>query len=303
MARFSATDAAFAGFGLIRRRPGAVTWWAAALLIFQLVAGGLALIFAGDALTQMRDASVQPAAALRLAPLLLLFIPLVLAVYAALYSAAVRTFLAPEPLRFGGLRFGADELRLIGAILLMVLIVIAADIGAALVAIGATLLIGLLTAVTVHAPLGWVSVFHWLALLCVGVTEALVVVRLSLTVVTTVAERRIGLRRSWTLTKGHFWPLLGAYLLMAVLSLIVFLVLLALGAAIFAVLPMDGGFAERMRVMRFWPGAGAGILVWAAWIVMRLVGLWLTAAWHAVALGPAAQAYQAFSAPETPVEA
>ena len=97
-----------------------------------------------------------------------------------------------------------------------------------------------------------------------------VVVRLSLALPITVAERRIAIFDSWKLTKGHFWGLLGMAILAWVLCLVVQILLsIVLMPILFAV---SGGFEnlaaietmQPMEILQTMAPMAITILVFAA---------------------------------------
>jgi hypothetical protein len=298
MAKFSAVDAAFSGFGLIKRRPGAVLSWALANLAVQLLGIAVVLAVTGGTFPAIQAgiAPTNPAAlgeAFRtLAPAYLILAPVFLIYVVSISAAVVRTLLSPIALPFGGLRLGGEELLVFGAMLLLSLTFLGVEFGAIILAV----IIGVIATLALHASALAIVLVRVLAFLAAFALIIAVLVRLSLTIVATVAERRIGLGRSWTLTRGRFWPLFGAYLLTVLVSLVVFLILLAVVFALAGVAPTGGAWAGHFRVLMQWPDSTWSPLAWAVWVIVRLVAISLTAAWHAVLAGPAVEAYRAFSA-------
>jgi hypothetical protein len=324
MAKFSAVDSAFSGFGLIKQRPGAVLSWAVAALVFQVLVFALLFAVGGTAFAHLQALQAERWAApfsarpdpnntvaiiqtmWSLWPALLLSWLISLGYYAAISAAVVRVFLSDTPLPLGGLRLGADEFKLIVTFVTVILIGVGIYIAAIVIGLVASFLLGVLLK-AIHAPAlvtVLVSVVGAIAFVGLELVASLYVpVRLSLSLVATVAEHRIGLGRSWRLTRGRFWPLFGAYLLTVMVSLVVFLVLLALLFVIAGVAPTGGGWAGHLRVLMQWPDATWSPLAWAVWVIVRLVGIALTAAWHAVLAGPTVEAYRAFSADSTEASA
>jgi hypothetical protein len=114
----------------------------------------------------------------------------------------------------------------------------------------------------------------------------------------TLADGRIRILKSWRLTKGHFWPLLGA----SVLTLI-YLVLMGLVARIlFAGLSWAISRALGGTGVDAWQIGAAPFVaqLLTALISLPFAGL-LLAATFAVWRGPSAEAYLAFRGEAEPV--
>lgn len=235
-ARLSATDAAFTGFRLIAREPATFAIWVGLVVALWVGLTAATLALFGGSLVEMQSLSAQseadPAAALRvfgrLTPLFLLGTAGVLAFYAVAYAAVNRAVLRPAEGGFAHLGFGGDELRQAGLMLLLFL-----------VAVAAALVVGTMVA-TVRAAAGLTGP-SVLLVLVLAAGAVFVGVRLCLASPLTFEGRRIALWRSWPLTDGRFWPLLGALLLAAVVMILVQVV----AAIVFAVvaLVLGGGLA------------------------------------------------------------
>lgn len=162
-----------------------------------------------------------------------LIVPILLV--SAVQSAAVnRMVLRPEARGFGYLRIGADEFRQLAVILLLVLVMAGVNLAGGL-------LLGLL-----GVAAGAVGPILVLPVMFVGIVTLIcavvvVSVRLSLAKAQTFATGRINLFGSWGLTRSRFWPILGAYVLAAVMFLIVNTAVQAI--AMLAIVAFGGGFA------------------------------------------------------------
>lgn len=134
------------------------------------------------------------------------------------FTAALRAAVRPAENSFAYLRLGMDELRMLAVtvvlgvgffILYMVLVMVTALIGAAIGVMARDAII----------PISIVLIF---AVFC---ALAFFQVRFSLAFALTVLRGKIMIGESWTLTKGRFWTLFGAYF---VLGLIVFVSAMAI---------------------------------------------------------------------------
>jgi hypothetical protein len=233
---FSPTEAAFEGFRLTREKPQIIGWWTLVALVLQL---GLTVLIASTAGPQfaqlqtfMQDPVNNADIAEQLGPKMVLFelmaLPLVLLISSVFACAAYRSVLDPAQSKFGFLRLGRDELRIIVLNLLLLLIFF----GAMMVAmLAAAVVMGVLTAAG-NAALGAVGGFA--AFLIIAAVLVFFAVRLSLTGPMTFAERKIAIAPAWKLTRGRFWNLLGAYFLSWIMAFVVQL----LGGAIFTAVAM-----------------------------------------------------------------
>ena len=221
----------------------------------------------------------------RIGPAFAIILPLSLAYYAVLYSAIYRGLLRPEEGGPGFLRLGGDELRLLGALVLVALLYFG-------VILAGSILLGVISAAAGLAggPLaGLVAVIGVLALL-VGIV--IFAVRFSLALPATFAERRIRVFESWRLTKGRFWPLLGAYVLAIVLSIVIGILATMIYLALAALL--TGGIGSATSVFAPDYGSLGGFFTPAMGLYL-LVNAAISAVTTAILLGPSAAAYRAFS--------
>lgn len=227
--RFSATDAAFEGFRLVRRNPMALLAWTGLYLIVALVQIG-AMAGMGSGLARMESVaetleSSPPQSFQDMAPLFQAYgemvggmawiFPLSLAVSVVLSAAVARGVLFPQTrATFGYVRLGMDELRV--AIVMLAIFVLTLIICCVVF-----LLVGILggLAVSMIDNGGWVvMVLLFLAAMAFIVW---LTVRWSLAVPITVAEKRIAVFDSFAVTRGRFWPLLGMAIITGVMALLV----------------------------------------------------------------------------------
>jgi len=296
MTSFSATDAAFSGFRFIGRRPGTVLVWAAVYALYQLVLGGLLVTLMGDKLIQLQTLTetnrTDPEAALAMLPsvalLLLIALPLALAFWSVMNTAAIRALLGQR----GGvasLRLGRAEARMAG----LVLIWAALSFGYAflvifLFALAAAPAANLISAVKPIYYVAWTA-----ALIAAFVYPA---VRLSLSTPMTVAEGRIRIFESWGLTRGKFWPLLGAYFLCVVMLfvlVIVGMILIAIVAAGAAL--ATSGSLDALSGMFSPDYSSLQAYFSPVRVIAALLEAPVSAAALVVAAGPSAEAYKIFS--------
>jgi len=239
---FSATDCAFEGFRLTRRAPVAVLLWAVAYALFF----GLLFLLVGPhfvtimSLISQLEGQTEPSIE-DMQPLMQAYgvivawaAPLGLLFSAVISTAIARSVIRPEDRRLGYMRLGKDELRVLGASLIVALIMFAASF------VG-FMLVSLVAALAVAAPALWLAVVLLsLAVLAVVIWLS---VRLSLVVPATFAEGRIAVKPAFAMTgKKVFWPLLG----MAVIAWVMAMLVGLLGSAVAAPLSLMVGGAERM---------------------------------------------------------
>jgi hypothetical protein len=246
MSKFSASDAAFSGFRLVRENLKTVAVWAAAMTVLSILSNALAIQFFGPKLgaflNYMSDNSTpDPEELVRrasdLAPLMLWSLPYSLLLNGVIFAALNRLVLRPHDSRFAYLRLGMDEVRqaavwLLVSLVLMGVLFLGSAVSGFLGALG--------------GPTG-----AFLALLCgLGSIGAMIylAVRLSFASAVTFDSGKITLFRSLPTTKGLFWPLVGAYLLAGVMSVIVILLIWMIVYA--AGLIASGDFAATGRMMR-----------------------------------------------------
>jgi hypothetical protein len=168
-----------------------------------------------------------------LAPFFMIVAPLVLIFWSVLTCAVYRAILRPREGGFGRLRFGADELRMMGLTIVIWLMMFATIFLA-------TLLIGLggLLGAAGGILSGFIS--NLISLVALGVAF-FVWVRLSLAGPMTFVTGEIHVFRSWGLTKGHFWRLVAVYGLAVSLAIVVSLLALVIFSAVAGILVMVSG--------------------------------------------------------------
>lgn len=297
MSTFSPSDAAFEGFRLTRERPRAVVAWAFCSLIYSYLIGAVADLTLGTQsqalLADLQRAGADPAAfwpaARKMAPFILAGLPLLVAFQAIFTCAVYRAVLRPEESARGYIRLGLDELRM------MALNVILGLIWG--VTVFTVLLVALLAAATAGTASESVTVLVG-DVVTVGVFCAAIMVltRLSLAGPITFAERRLHVFTSWSMSKGVFWRLFGAYALSFALGAVVLLLMvLVVGAALNILiqltgLPVTSLSAASTNPLAIGVGLGSQVLT-----VLILTCFWV------VLKAPPAQAYKGLVGPRPAV--
>lgn len=203
------------GFRLIKERPGAMLIWTLIQLAATVAAGFATMaILQGNIDALMGGATVESVQASSTVKSLLVTLGgLVISTF--IYAAVQRAILRRDEGGPGWLMFGMDEVRLfLLTMLYMVIFVVA------LVILG--VVIGLFIGAAGPRALTLVL----LVIFCIA--GAWFATKVSLTFPLTLKEGAFAIGDGWRLTSGHFWTLLGTYL-------IIFLILLGLGIVNLAV--------------------------------------------------------------------
>jgi hypothetical protein len=203
------------GFRLVRARIGSVAIWALLYLAINVAVVYVTRPYMADMMAlqaAQRVGAVAPAAMLgSMAQMFGVYLLMLLGLL-VLYTAALRAAVRPAEASFAYLRLGMDELRILLVavaltiaffILYVLLVLIVSLIGAAIGFMARDALIP-------------VAIVLMVAVFCVLLFFQ---VRFSLAFALTLLRGKIMIGESWTLTRGRFWTLFGAYF---VLALIVF---------------------------------------------------------------------------------
>jgi len=290
MSGFSASEAALEGFRVTRENPKAFGAWVGISFAISLL-GALATVMmppqVRHALETLR-ADETPTAA-QLADTLIAVAPILvlgLAVQCIMAAAVYRLIFRHDDPRFGYLRLGADELRLMGLTLIYIALLMA-------LLVGVTLGTAIIAALAAFAGEGAALFMGGVAYLFSLGLVLFVLVRLSLAPVATFAERRLAVFESWNLTRGQFWRLFGAYVLaLACIVVVGFLALVVFTGVAGAVVMITGGqlndlagiFKPDETSFRSYFNPGL--------IAYMLVGSVFSALYYAVIAAPGAVAYQ-----------
>jgi hypothetical protein len=254
VAEFSASDAAFTGFRVVAQRPWIVAVWAFLQLVSALGFNLFMAYSAGPALAKLDQLGVpQPGQDLapefdlfrQVAPTYIVVLLGSMVLNAVLYAAMNRAVLKPTESRFGYLRLAADELRQLGLFAIFLGLGIIAYAVLIIVSAVVIVILGLATGGAGTAALGLGLAILLPVVICAVVFVA---VRLSLASPMTFDTHRIDPLAAWRMTRGRFWPMLGAYVIGFVLSALVVLLTLAIARAAVAVVGGVGALPAGLQV-------------------------------------------------------
>jgi hypothetical protein len=288
MARFSPTDAVFAGFRFARERPATLLVWAAYLLVVIALTSIAMVDIGGESLTALQIAArarnPDPQQLVKLmddaAPAVLFGVLLMIVFGAVLSAAVLRVRLTPGPHPWGGLRLGGGELRLLAAKLLVLAAAFLADVAISALAVA-------LEGVGVPG----------LGVMAAGVLLVLVplMIRLSLAGVVSQAEGRVSPVRSFQLTGPLFWRLLGAYVLLAAIMLVIMVLLAIVFTALISATALGSGGNLDQIAMAAMQGRFDNLNPFVAglYILSNLSQVWVIVVFQVVFLSISVDAYDA----------
>jgi hypothetical protein len=302
MAIFSVTDVAFAGYRLLRERPRAIVCWAAFQAVAYLLGVLLVAVLSAPQKANLEilqhAQSVDPrqalAAMVAVGPIFVVILIFMVAVSAVLQTAVYRAFLKPQEKRWGYLRLGRDEARMAALMAILgVLLVVFVLIMAFVLGMGVAL--GNLLPQALH------GLVDFLAFAVMFAAIAYMFTRFSLAAPATFVERRLQLGRSWRMTKGHVWQLVGAYLLMYVTLIMMLLLVVVVCAALMgATALLSGGDLQGvLTALRGESAAALPLPMLLLNLLFSIFQLWLVPAAAAVQIGPSAESYREIVVLET----
>lgn len=303
MSDFSVGQAAFSGFGLIKRQP--LLWLVLTVFGIAVSVGisALAVTMAGPQLTEMAEISKaartggappNPQATMALLPSILTYslVALIVGLVAGVINAGAvnRAVVRPKASTFPFIGFGKDELRLF--VVLITLCVIVGIPSLILLIIGQ--IVSAITAISVGGreamqamqqggrPPQAILIGAFVVYGVVGLIAFLAAAKFALANAQTVAERGIRIFGSWTLTNGRYWKVVGA-LLLSLIALIPFVAIF--GIILFVVARATGGDLRSLTQPDY---SSMGAIFTPLMIVRYLLGGALSA--MAIILGGAAAA-------------
>jgi hypothetical protein len=290
---FSATDAAFEGFRVVRRKPTVLLWWTGAYLAFMALVVGIgigplvAMAGAMEALEGVTTPTPEDMAPVMaaLAGVMVLLFPLGLLFGAVLNAAVARSVLEPHKSAFGYLRIGADELRVLAVTLVLAIL---AFIVFGVMSFAGGVIAGLASVALGDA--GWVAAFVvGLALVAVGIWLA---ARFSLAVPITLAEKRIAIFDSWGVTKGRVWAIIGMAILAFIMTIVVSILFSIVTVPVTLAMGMSGGWGELAQMEGAPPAEIFAVMgpFLAVMVIFQAIGAALQLA---VAYAPFSAAYRA----------
>ena len=285
---FSATEAAFEGFRVVRRKPVIVLLWGAVylamfLVMFGVGAGSFARVMAlAQAIEQSAETSVEDVRQLGMAYAgMSWLIPVGLVVGAVLSAAVARSVLRPAQDAWGYLRLGKEELRVMAVSVVISLIFgLASAVG--------FIVIGMI--IGAGAASGQAFLFLVALLLGLALVAGLVwmAVRLSLAVPMTLDQGRVIIFESFKATRGQLWPLLGMSVIVFIMTMVVSL----LGSIVaMPITLMTGG----LNSLAAFDGVSAVEMLQQSWVAIvswSVINAILSALQLAVLYAPFSAAWQ-----------
>lgn len=200
-------------FGVFREHFTAVAVWGGIYL-----AGNIATMLAMQPMMQgalAPGAQADPAQLMSaMGPVWLLSFLLSI-VGVVLYTASMRSVLRPDAGGVGFLRLGMDELRMLGLLLLF-------GIAAMVLIFAASLVVALFIggAAAGSESVALTAVLSGLVALVVFGAILFLVIRFSLAFPLTLHRGAFAIGEAWTRSRGHFWTLFGAALVVSVIGLV-----------------------------------------------------------------------------------
>jgi hypothetical protein len=287
MSKFSASDAAFAGFQLVRENLKTVAIWCALMMVVSMASEVLSIKFYGPQLEAFQafivdnsnpDPDELAKVMAGVAPLFLWLLPYSLLVNGIIFAALNRLVQRHDASRTAFLGLGKTELRQVAVWLLLNLTIMGVLCAGALVG-------GILGGLGGAAG----ALLAFLALLASICGAIYLAVRLSLASAVTFDTGKVTLFRTLPLTKGLFWQLLGTYFLAVVMSVIVILLLWIIVSAV--ALIVTGDFSGAGQMLHAENGTLEAYFT-PLGIVQAFFGAVVSVVWATIIFTPAPTIYQ-----------
>ncbi|HEX5183632.1 MAG TPA: hypothetical protein VFW19_10835 [Allosphingosinicella sp.] len=271
------------GFRILRDKPLAVVVWAIVYLAMFVVMGFLMRSMMAAQIQAMSDPQAIGSAMAALAGPFILFFLLSLIVYVVLFAAVQRAVLKPEQQGFFYLRLGMDEARLL-ALTILFLVVYYAAMVAMFVLVAMAGASGSGAAVAAMILLLFPAIIAF---------TAWYFVRFGLAFPLTMMREKIVIGEAWRITRGRFWPLFAASLVVFIIMIVLWMVVSSFtNAGYFQDLAAANGNpaavqrAIQAQMERQFGLNAASIVIWATGAVVGAISitLWGGAAATAVRL-------------------
>jgi hypothetical protein len=267
-----------AGIRLVQAQPLAVAVWTIInIALAALSQFGLASLF--GSLMSQAGAAPDFGAMMNSMGTLYAVQFVVMVVHLLIWAAVYRAIFRPDSSAFAFLRLGGDEGRLLLLGLITGLVGFALML-AVLLPIGG---VGAAAADGGGDPSAGIILFTFAVMIAVFVAFIFVGVRFALAWPIAIAERRIALGEAWRLSKGRFWPMFGAALVLIIgLSVAGQIVsTIQFGGLIAGIAPgSDPQQLPQMMAQRFSSITAASVVAWVlggivstAWIVSMGAGI------------------------------
>ena len=263
-------------FRNISEKPGAVAVWAVIYFVLAVATTFVMRpILAMQADAMVSDPAVVATSFWSAYSWLFLFQLFSSFLFIVMYAASMRAELRPEEGGPAFLRLGRDELRLFGLAVFLTIIFYVGMVVAviALVAVLAPFLIAQSAGGTPGAGTSFIVVLVPLLFLLAAFCFY---VRLSLSFPLTLLRRKIIIGESWQRTRGHFWALLGAYLVILLIVIVIYAAVASVTAAPMLTELLQGGFdpenAARIAEIQLQQVSAIGPMALVGWVLNGIGG-------------------------------
>lgn len=287
---FSGMDAAFEGFRITRQHPLAVLIWSAVFLVMSVLTSWAMAALSGAALADFMQVAMAGGTATAaqwgaVAPGYLAATAISLVINALIANAVARAAAGTGRAAAGFLSLGGRELLQVVNLFLWGLIVFVFYL---LAAIATALVLGVIAFLAAMISPVLAATVPAFGIVIMVLALLLISARLVLAGPITAYEGRIGIGRSWAMTRGRTWALVGSLFIAFVFSLIVCILVGVIGAAILS--GMAGGFDQLVPAITQ-ASQSPGELS-AFWIVYILFVALMSGLSSAIVFGVGANAYR-----------